>query len=387
MSRKAVLILILATFLLHGGPWWRRSSSLDQQRAMFTFHTTPAPFHRGVPRMTEEFIARAPGSSMVHVGSICEAADGRLAACWYGGTREGARDTAIYLAVRDLAGLGSWSEPRKIVDRVSASRELKRYVKKVGNPLIFSDRENRLWLIYVTIAVGGWSGSSLNVKVSNDGGSNWTASTRLTLSPLLNISELVRNNPIQMSDGSLAVPIYHEWLGKFPEILWIKAEGGGFSVRKTRMAGGRAFIQPSVVPYDPRRGVAFFRSCSEQRAVGMATTTDAGTTWSEPHHLELPNPDAAVNALSLSRGRILLAFNESNRGRENLQLAVSSDGGVTWQRVARIEEGKGAEFSYPYMMRSSDGRIHLVYTWHRKRIKHVVFNEEWINSKLQGAVQ
>jgi predicted neuraminidase len=68
-----------------------------------------------------------------------------------------------------------------------------------------------------------------------------------------------------------------------------------------------------------------------------------------------------------------------------LQLVLSSDYGVSWQRVARVEEDKGAEFSYPYMMRDNHGRIHLVYTWHRRRIKHVVFNEGWINLKLQGA--
>ncbi len=337
--------------------------------------------------MTQEFISGEPGAGMVHVGSICEMADGRLFACWYGGTREGARDTAIYLATRDPGGPSAWSEPRVIADRRSASRELRRYVKRLGNPLIFTDSENRLWLIYVTIAVGGWSGSSLNLKVSTDGGMSWTPSTRLTLSPLLNVSELVRNNPVRMSDGSLAVPIYHECLGRFPEILWIKAEGGGFSVRKTRIAGGRGFIQPSIVARDARRAAAFFRSCSDERAVGMATTTDAGTTWSEPRHLALPNPDAAVNALPLSGGRILLAFNESPKGRENLQLALSIDGGETWQRVERIEEGKGAEFSYPYMIRDSHGRIHLVYTWHRMRIKHVVFNEAWINFRLQGASQ
>jgi predicted neuraminidase len=258
-------------------------------------------------------------------------------------------------------------------------------VKKLGNPLIFTDFRNRLWLIYVTIAVGGWSGSSLNLKVSDDGGRSWTPSTRLTLSPFLNVSELVRNNPVQMSDGSLAVPVYHEFLGKFPEILWVREEDGAFSVRKTRIAGGRSFIQPSIIVRDPRRAAAFFRSCSDERAVGMAATQDAGATWSEPQHLDLPNPDAAVNALPLSRGRILLAFNESLRGRENLQLALSSDNGATWQRIARIEEDQGAEFSYPYMMQDSRGRIHLVYTWHRRRIKHVVFDEGWINLKLQGA--
>jgi predicted neuraminidase len=387
MGRRAVLMLIVLTLLLHAWPWWRRSSALDRELATFAFRQPFAPFDRDLPRMTEEFITRDPGPKMVHVGSICEMADGRLAACWYGGSREGARDTAIYLAVRAPGEFISWSEPRVIVDRRSASRELRRYVKKVGNPLIFTDSEDRLWLIYVTIAVGGWSGSSLNLKISNDGGRSWTPSTRLTLSPLLNVSELVRNNPVQMSDGTLAVPIYHECLGRFPEILWIEAEGGQFSVRKSRIAGGRSFIQPSIVALDPRGAAAFFRGCSDERAVGMATTTDAGATWSEPQHLALPNPDAAVNALLLSGGRILLAFNESPRGRENLQLALSSDGGLTWRRVERIEEGKGEEFSYPYMIRDSHGRIHLTYTWRRKRIKHVVFNEEWINSKLQGASQ
>jgi predicted neuraminidase len=334
--------------------------------------------------MTQEFISGDPGAGTVHVASICEMEDGRLVACWYGGTREGARDTAIYLAVRDPGMLSSWSAPREVVNRHLASRELRRYVKKLGNPLIFADSRNRLGLIYVTIAVGGWSGSSLNLKVSDDGGRSWKPSIRLTLSPFLNVSELVRNNPVQMSDGSLAVPIYHECLGKFPEILWVRAEGGEFSVRKTRIAGGRSFIQPSIIARDPRRAAAFFRSCSDERAVGMATSEDTGATWSEVQHLDLPNPDAAINALPLSGGRILLAFNESLRGRDNLQLALSSDNGVTWQRVARIEEGKGAEFSYPYMMKDSHGRIHLVYTWHRRRIKHVVFNEGWIKLKLKG---
>lgn len=385
MSKRAVRIAILVTLLLYAVPLWRWFCSFNQNPPTFLLRQAHVSLDQSLPRMTQEFISGDPGAGMVHVASICEMEDGRLAVCWYGGTREGARDTAIHIAVSDPGMPGSWSEPRVVVNRDSASSELRRYVKKLGNPLVFTDSRNRLWLIYVTIAVGGWSGSSLNLKVSDDGGRSWTPSARLTLSPFLNVSELVRNNPVQMSDGSLAVPIYHECLGKFPEILWVREEAGRFSIRKTRIAGGRSFIQPSIIARDPSRAVAFFRSCSDKRAVGMATTRDAGSTWSEAQHLELPNPDAAVNALPLSGERVLLALNESLRGRENLQLALSSDNGVTWQRIARIEEEKGAEFSYPYMIWDSHGRIHLVYTWHRKRIKHVVFNEEWINLKLQGA--
>ncbi|OPL11430.1 MAG: hypothetical protein AVO38_04550 [delta proteobacterium ML8_D] len=385
MSRRSVRIAILITLLLYAVPGWLWLCSLNQAPPTFHLNQSFDPVDQGLPRMTQEFISRDYGAGTVHVASICEMADGRLAASWYGGTKEGARDTAIYLAVRNPGIPGSWSAPWEVVNRDSASRELRRYVKKLGNPLIFTDSQNRLWLIYVTIAVGGWSGSSLNLKVSDDGGRNWTPSTRLTLSPFLNVSELVRNNPLQMSDGSLAVPIYHEFLGKFSEILWVREEDGAFKVRKTRIAGGCSFIQPSIIARDSSRAAAFFRSCSDERVVGMATTRDAGATWSEPHHLELPNPDAAVNALRLSDGRILFALNESLRARENLQLALSSDNGATWQRIARIEEDKGAEFSYPYMIQDSHGRIHLVYTWNRRRIKHVVFNEGWINLKLQGA--
>ncbi|MFW6115084.1 MAG: sialidase family protein [Thermodesulfobacteriota bacterium] len=379
-----ICICVTVTLILYAVPWWQWYSSLDEGARKFV---RQPPIIRGgnIPRITQEFITPDPGAGRVHVASICELADERLAACWYGGSREGARDTAIYLSVRDAGSTKSWSQPRVAVDRDSASRELRRYVKKVGNPVLFADYRDRLWLLYVTIAVGGWSGSSLNVKLSDDGGDHWTPSARLTLSPFFNVSELVRNNPLQLSDASLAVPIYHECLGKFPEILWIKTEGKGFGFQKTRITGGHRFIQPSIIVRDPLRATAFFRSCSEEKAVAMARTTDGGTTWSEPGYVNLPNPDAGISAVSLSGQRILLAFNDSRRGRSNLQLALSSDEGATWQRVARIEEGPGEEFSYPYMIRDSRSQIHLVYTWKRRHIKHVMFNEAWISCKLQEA--
>jgi predicted neuraminidase len=387
MNRQAVIILSLATFLLHAWPMWSWLSTLDQEPVTFAVYSPSVPADNDPPHMAENFISHDPGLGMVHVGSICEMAGGSLGASWYGGTREGARDTAIYFAMRAPGETMSWSKPRVIVDRKSASKELHRFVKKVGNSIIFADSEDRLWLIYVTITVGGWSGSSLNVKISHDGGTTWTTSQRLTLSPFLNASELVRNNPLPMKGGGFVIPIYHECLGKFPEILWIRRgqRDQRITFRKTRMAGGRSFIQPSVVGYDSRVAKAFYRSCSDDRAVGMVTTRDSGATWSEPQGLELPNPDSALNALLLSEGRILLAFNDSKQSRDNLRLAISYDGGANWSRVAEIENSPGEEFSYPYMIRALDGRIHLVYTWRRKRIKHVVFNENWINTQIEKA--
>jgi predicted neuraminidase len=387
MNRRVAVILSLATFLLYAWPMWRWLSALDQGPVTFAVYAPPAPSDNDPPRLAKEFITHDAGLGMVHVGSICEMADGSLVASWYGGTREGARDTVIYLAMRAPGESMQWGKPRVVVDRDSASKELYRYVKKIGNSLIFVGSEDCLWLIYVTVTVGGWSGSSLNAKVSYDAGTTWTASQRLTLSPLLNVSELVRNNPLPLAGGGFVIPIYHECVGKFPEMLWIR--GGQrdqrITCRKTRMAGGRSFIQPSVVASGPRVARAFYRSSSGERLIGMATTGDTGGTWSEPESLELPNPDAALNALLLSKGRILLAFNDSKHTRDNLRLAISHDGGANWRRVAEIENSPGEEFSYPYMIRGLDGRIHLVYTWRRKHIKHVVYNENWINAQIEKA--
>ena len=389
MNRRLIIILVLATLILYTWPMAGGLSSLGRDPATFISYAPPVSADYGKPFMVEEFINADSEKEMVHVGSICQLSDGRLIAAWYGGTREGAKDVAIFLATKDPGQLARWSKPKRVVDRISASRELYRYIKKVGNPVIFAGSGDRLWLVYVTISAGGWSGSSLNVKLSYDAGATWSNSRRLTLSPFLNISELVRNKPLPLSNGGFALPVYHECLGYFPEILWIRSgnQDGAIIFRKSRMTGGQSFIQPSVVAYAPSLATAFYRCRSNQKAVGVAVTRDAGVSWSEPQTFNLPNPDAAVDAVLLSDHSILLAFNDSAENRENLRLAVSNDGGANWVRIATLDSTEGQKYSYPYMIRSRDGLIHLVYTWRRKRIKHVVFNEAWINSQIKRIAQ
>src|SRR4030095_15839714 len=152
-------IVILLAVVLNAAPWLDAGDPTPGFITTARAETTAAP-----PLFEEEFLNPDSTLPMSTVARICELPDGSLAATWYAGSREGASDVAIYLSTKPAAD-PRWSAPRAIVTRASATRDLNRYIKKVGNPLIFADSGGRLWLIYVTVSVGGWSGSSLNLTI------------------------------------------------------------------------------------------------------------------------------------------------------------------------------------------------------------------------------
>jgi len=88
----------------------------------------------------------------------------------------------------------------------------------------------------------------------------------------------------------------------------------------------------------------------------------------------LPNPNSGTDAVTLKDGRHLLVYNHSAKARSPLNVAVSADG-TTWQ-AALVLESEPGEFSYPAVIQTADGLVHVTYTWKRQRIKHVVIDPE-----------
>ena len=318
----------------------------------------------------------------VHSATAAEISGGRLRAFWYGGSREGAADVAIYTSVYSPAD-GTWSPERAVVTREAAQRHLQRYLRKLGNPVAGRDRNGRLLLFFVSVTVGGWAGSAINLMASEDEGETWSAPRRLVASPFFNISTLVRGAPVQFADGTIGLPVYHEMLGKFGELLRLDAEG--HAIGKTRLSWGRSSLQPVIVPRSDTEAVGFMRYAgSPPNRVLMIRTTDGGATWTAPVKTALPNPNAAVGGVLLANGSLLLALNHAEENRESLSLASSTDFGDSW-RIAHEVEGDSSspqppvrEYSYPWIMQDGAGDVHLLYTWGRTRIKHVRFNPAWL---------
>ena len=63
------------------------------------------------PVITREFVFDAAPFASCHASTIVEASDGTLVAAWFGGTKEGADDVAIWSSFKEK-GAERWSEPK-----------------------------------------------------------------------------------------------------------------------------------------------------------------------------------------------------------------------------------------------------------------------------------
>jgi len=87
----------------------------------------------------------------------------------------------------------------------------------------------------------------------------------------------------------------------------------------------------------------------------------------------LPNPNSGIDAVKLEDGRVVLVYNHTKSGRSPLNLAVSENDGESWS-TPHVLEARPGEFSYPAVIQSANGNLHITYTWNRVRIKHVVLD-------------
>ena len=311
-----------------------------------------------------------------HASTLVETSSGIVAA-WFGGSHEKNKDVGIWISHLYKDG---WGTPEEVADGIQD--ESLRY--PCWNPVLFQPDKGPLLLFYkVGPDPRQWWGV---VKTSADQGYSWSDSRKLGTSRLGHLIGPVKNKPIQLNDGSILCPSSTERI-EDGETFWqvhfelSRDQGLSWEVIGP-INDGIEFdaIQPSILSYENGNMQILCRTI--QNVISESWSSDGGTSWSPMKASGLPNPSAGIDAITLNDGRQLLVYNHSVRGRNSpgrglLNVAVSSDGKF-WKPVLSLENQKG-EFSYPAVIQTADGLVHITYTYNRKSIKHVVLDPQQLN--------
>ena len=311
--------------------------------------------------LSREFIYQDAPFPECHAATIEETPAG-LVAAWFGGTREGDKDVGIWVSMHSR---GQWTEPEEVADGVQHATL--RY--PCWNPVLFQQPDGPLQLYYKCgPSPSTWWGM---LTESEDHGESWSWPRRLPET----ILGPVKNKPVLLENGELLCGSSTEhdgWTVHFE----ITPDAGRTWERIGPINSGEEFnaIQPTILQHADGRLQILCRS-KEQR-ITTSWSEDNGRTWSKMTETELPNPNSGVDAVTLDDGRHLLVYNHTRRsageprGRSLLNVAVSEDG-ENWHAAIVLENEPG-EFSYPAVIQSADGLVHVLYTWKRERIRHVV---------------
>jgi len=305
--------------------------------------------------MPNSFIYESAPFPSCHASTIVDTADGSLLAAWFGGTKEGANDVAIWLSRQSDGG---WSAPEKVHEEKGVP---------CWNPVLFRERKSGDVTLFYKAGTSPmtWSGF---YRRSHDGGRTFGHSYIMPAGLL----GPIKNKPVQLDDGSIVSPTsvesYRTWA------CWAErsTDGGRTWTRHGPIAHPEqphGLIQPAILKR--KNGDLFMLMRS--RMIGQVCRSDSrdgGVTWSHAAAVaSLPNPNSGIDAVTLADGRHVLIYNPVHMGRTPLALAISSDDGETWQAGKTLESEPG-EYSYPAIIQAADGAVHLTYTWKRERIRH-----------------
>lgn len=316
--------------------------------------------------VTSEFIfAKAP-HPQCHASTIVETEAG-LVAAWFGGTKEGNPDVGIWLSrQRD----GTWTAPIEVAN--GAETEDPRV--NCLNPVLFQVPKGPLLLFYKT---GKWWAY---VKRSTDDGATWSKPERLHNG----LFGPVKNKPVLLTDGSILSPSSVEIpspTGRCWRVHFERSTNGGKSwelIGPVNDGFDLQAIQPSILFHPNNRLQAIGRT--QQGRLFEVWSEDGGLSWGKMRLMDLPNNNSGTDAVTLRDGRHLLVYNHtgniegrSSGYRSPLNVALSKDG-EHWEAALVLENEPKREFSYPAVIQTRDGLVHITYTYRRENIRHVVID-------------
>ena len=311
-----------------------------------------------------------------HASTIVETATG-LVSAFFAGTHEKNPDVGIRVS-RMVDG--KWTWPEEVANGVQ--NDTLRY--PLWNPVLFQPKEGPLLLFYKEGPdPRTWWGM---LMTSSDGGITWSKPEKMgTDEKIGHLLGPVKNKPIQLEDGTIISPSSTEIKLEDGDVDWmvhfeISKDNGKTWEVVGPINDGKEFdaIQPSILTYPNGKMQVLCRT--RQNVISQSWSEDQGQTWSKMTATELPNPNSGTDAVTLKDNRQLLIYNhttkegEEPKGRNMINLAISDDG-INWKPVMTLENVPAESgYSYPAIIQTSDGLVHITYTYVRQSVKHVVID-------------
>jgi predicted neuraminidase len=334
----------------------------------------------------------------VHSSTIVEAPNGDLIAAWFHGSGERTANDVVIQGARLRKGAAEWGPVFLMADTPNLPD---------CNPVLFIDPRERLWLFWIVVHNNRWERSILKYRISDDylrdGAPRWAWQDLILLTPgesfsgalrdgfrelgvreplwaeyappysrmiveaakdpvKRDIGWMTRTRMLALPSGRILLPLYSDG---FNVSLMAYSDDGGLTWSASQPIVGLGNIQPAVERRTDGTLVAFMRDNGlPPKRMTVATSADEGRSWSVARDTELFNPGSSVAVLRLVDDRWLLVFNDTERGRHRMALAVSEDEGRTWRHeryLDRVPEGEGG-FGYPFAIQSRGGTIHITYS-------------------------
>jgi predicted neuraminidase len=370
-----------------------------------------------------------------HGSCIVEAPNGDLLVCWFHGSGERTADDVKIEGARKRRGSRQWSPRFTMADTPGYPDT---------NCAMFIDPQRRLWLLWPTIMANEWHTALMKYRISSryqsDGPPVWESNevlhvtpgpefeaavkeatnaveTRLQSEPderravirdyiartrknaadklFRRMGWMTRAHPFILDNRRLIVPLYSDG---FSFSLMAITDDWGKTWKTSGPLVGGGNIQPSIVRKKDGTLFTLMRDNGPApKRLHKSESRDQGETWSPVTDSDLPNPGSGAEIISLRNGHWVLIYNDTERGRNSLMVAISDDEGQTWKWKRRLEyDPPGPEagaYHYPSIIQARDGTLHASYSYHlnrkdvekdadgkprRKAIKHAHFNEEWV---------
>jgi predicted neuraminidase len=334
-----------------------------------------------------------------HSSNLLNLSNGDLLCAYYSGRWEGKSDLAIVIS-RLSKGSDQWTKPEVVAQQAGIAFE---------NPVLFEQSAGVLWLFYTSQAAdAGQTKAEIFYRTSHDNGKSWSGGAVL----FAKAGSFGRQRLV-VSGNEWFFPIYYTPRSDADHYSSVQiSTDNGNHWRECAVADSNGLVQPDLVEVSPRHFTLFFRSRFADWV--YVSHSENGCSWTTPRPTQIPNNNSSIQVTGLRNGHLVMTFNNiqatTTRGKPTdyarfpMSVALSVDGGQTWPWVRDVDIGQDVpqekvpttmagvdvsdeqkaffqhlfDYSYPSIIETPDGIIHMSYTFRRRTIKYASFNESWI---------